>query len=287
MRSKALTLSAAVLALGLTAACGGGSDSGEAQRLLRPDQDLAVEQPRGDRLGQGDGQGVERRPLRREGHRAGDPGRQDLRGGHRCGHHRRQRAVPGLQHQPRRRAAVPEAGRPGRARRASRTARTYVEARSGDAAEQYASPDGKFYQIPWKQNPVMIFYNKDHLQEGGPRPGQAAAGQLRRLPGRQQEDRGQRRRSRGHRAGAEQRVLPVLVRLLPAVRRRVGGQADHRGRQGHLRRPGRQGRLELLGGDVRRRATPPRRSTTATPSPTRRPRWPSSARGPSRSTRTR
>jgi multiple sugar transport system substrate-binding protein len=43
----------------------------------------------------------------------------------------------------------------------------YVEARTGAAAEQYKSPDGNFYQIPWKSNPVMIFYNKDILQKAG------------------------------------------------------------------------------------------------------------------------
>lgn len=43
----------------------------------------------------------------------------------------------------------------------------YIEERSGDAAEQYQSPDGKYYQIPWKQNPVMIFYNKDVFKKAG------------------------------------------------------------------------------------------------------------------------
>ncbi|CUR60764.1 Extracellular solute-binding protein family 1 [metagenome] len=43
----------------------------------------------------------------------------------------------------------------------------YVESRSGDVADQYTSPDGKFYQIPWKSNPVMIFYNKDLLKKAG------------------------------------------------------------------------------------------------------------------------
>ena len=43
----------------------------------------------------------------------------------------------------------------------------YIEQRSGDAADQYTSPDGKFYQIPWKQNPVMIFYNKDLFEKAG------------------------------------------------------------------------------------------------------------------------
>ena len=46
----------------------------------------------------------------------------------------------------------------------------YVESRSGDVADQYKSPDGKFYQIPWKSNPVMIFYNKDLLKKAGVDP---------------------------------------------------------------------------------------------------------------------
>jgi multiple sugar transport system substrate-binding protein len=46
----------------------------------------------------------------------------------------------------------------------------YIEARSGDTAEQYKSPDGKYYQMPWKSNPVMIFYNKDLLKEAGVDP---------------------------------------------------------------------------------------------------------------------
>jgi multiple sugar transport system substrate-binding protein len=45
--------------------------------------------------------------------------------------------------------------------------KAYVEARTGAAAEQYKSPDGKFYQIPWKSNPVMIFYNKDMMKKAG------------------------------------------------------------------------------------------------------------------------
>jgi multiple sugar transport system substrate-binding protein len=44
---------------------------------------------------------------------------------------------------------------------------TYIEARSGDAASQYKSADGDYYQMPWKQNPVMIFYNKAIFQKAG------------------------------------------------------------------------------------------------------------------------
>ncbi|GAB3576608.1 extracellular solute-binding protein [Leifsonia lichenia] len=44
---------------------------------------------------------------------------------------------------------------------------SYITARSGSAADQYKSANGDFYQMPWKQNPVMIFYNKDIFAKAG------------------------------------------------------------------------------------------------------------------------
>ena len=44
---------------------------------------------------------------------------------------------------------------------------SYIEERSGDVAQQYKSPDGKYYQLPWKSNPVMIFYNKKVFAKAG------------------------------------------------------------------------------------------------------------------------
>ncbi|MFE0631287.1 extracellular solute-binding protein [Streptomyces sp. NPDC058864] len=43
----------------------------------------------------------------------------------------------------------------------------YLEERTGERLSQYASPDGKYYQMPWKSNPVMIFYNKDLFKKAG------------------------------------------------------------------------------------------------------------------------
>jgi multiple sugar transport system substrate-binding protein len=43
----------------------------------------------------------------------------------------------------------------------------YVEARTGASASVYKSPDGLFYQLPWKTNPVMIFYNKTEFAKAG------------------------------------------------------------------------------------------------------------------------
>jgi multiple sugar transport system substrate-binding protein len=44
---------------------------------------------------------------------------------------------------------------------------SYIESRTGARAGQYKSPNGKYYQMPWKTNPVMIFYNKDVFQKAG------------------------------------------------------------------------------------------------------------------------
>ncbi|MEW1773611.1 extracellular solute-binding protein [Streptomyces sp. NPDC086777] len=43
----------------------------------------------------------------------------------------------------------------------------YLQDRVGGKLSQYASPDGKYYQMPWKSNPVMIFYNKDLFKKAG------------------------------------------------------------------------------------------------------------------------
>ena len=44
---------------------------------------------------------------------------------------------------------------------------SYIEARTGSRAAQYKSPDGKFYQLPWKANPVMIIYNRKEFAKAG------------------------------------------------------------------------------------------------------------------------
>ncbi|QNE21004.1 extracellular solute-binding protein [Kribbella qitaiheensis] len=45
--------------------------------------------------------------------------------------------------------------------------KSYIEERSGKVASQYKSTDGKYYQLPWKANPVMIFYNKKAFAKAG------------------------------------------------------------------------------------------------------------------------
>jgi multiple sugar transport system substrate-binding protein len=44
---------------------------------------------------------------------------------------------------------------------------SYINARSGSQAAGFKSSDGNFYQMPWKSNPVMIFYNKKIFAKAG------------------------------------------------------------------------------------------------------------------------
>ncbi|MEV0845715.1 extracellular solute-binding protein [Streptomyces sp. NPDC049954] len=43
----------------------------------------------------------------------------------------------------------------------------YIEKRGGALTDQYKSQDGKFYQMPWKSDPVMILYNKKIFKKAG------------------------------------------------------------------------------------------------------------------------
>ncbi len=166
MRSKLLSVSAAVLALGLTAACGGGSDSGEAQSSTGPIKVWLSNNP--DEIAWG-------KAMVKEWN-AAHPGQkvtaQEIPAG------KTSEAVIGaaitagnapclvFNTSP---AAVPQFQKQGGLVPLDdfSGAKSYIEERSGDSADQYKSPDGKFYQIPWKQNPVMIFYNKDLFKKAG------------------------------------------------------------------------------------------------------------------------
>ncbi|MCU1508788.1 MAG: sugar transporter substrate-binding protein [Glaciihabitans sp.] len=44
---------------------------------------------------------------------------------------------------------------------------SYIESRSGKVADQYKNTQGDYFQMPWKSNPVVIFYNKDMFAKAG------------------------------------------------------------------------------------------------------------------------
>jgi multiple sugar transport system substrate-binding protein len=166
MRTKMLTVSLVVLALGATAACGGGSDSGKAQSATGPIKVWLSNNPEEIAWGKAmvkewNAKHSDQKVTAQE-IPAGKTSEEVIGAAITAGN------APCLvfNTSP---AAVPQFQKQGGlvALDDFKGAKSYVEERSGDAAEQYASEDGKFYQMPWKQNPVMIFYNKALFKKAG------------------------------------------------------------------------------------------------------------------------
>src|SRR6188508_1603629 len=166
MKSKFLTTSAAVLALGLTAACGGGGDAENAQSSKGPIKVWLSNNPEEIAWGKAmvkewnaahSDQKVTAQEIP-----AGKTSEEVIGAAITAGNapclvfNTSPAAVPQFQKQG---GLVPLDDFSG--------GKSYIEDRSGEQADQYTSPDGKFYQIPWKQNPVMIFYNKDMFKKAG------------------------------------------------------------------------------------------------------------------------
>jgi multiple sugar transport system substrate-binding protein len=166
MRTKLLTTTAAVMALGLTAACGGGSGSGDAHSSTGPIKIWLSNNPEELTWGkamvkQWNAKHSDQKVTAQE-IPAGKTSEEVIGAAITAGNapcmvfNTSPAAVPQFEKQG---GLVPLDGFSG--------AKSYIEARSGASADQYKSPDGKFYQIPWKQNPVMIFYNKDLFKKAG------------------------------------------------------------------------------------------------------------------------
>lgn len=167
MRSKILPVSAAVLALGITAACGGGSGgASSAQSSTGPIKVWLSNNPEEIAWGKAMvGQWNSAHPKEKVTAQeipAGKTSEEVIGAAITAGN------APCLvfNTSP---AAVPQFEKQGGlvALDSFKRAKSYIESRSGASADQYQSPDGKFYQIPWKQNPVMIFYNKDLFKKAG------------------------------------------------------------------------------------------------------------------------
>ena len=282
-----LSLMFALASQPVEATAAGGGGGGEHGRD-RTHQDLAVEQPRGDRLGREDGRRLEHGAPRREGHRAGDPGRQVLRGGHRRGDHRRQRALPDLQHL----AGVPS--RSSRSRAAwspSTTSPTASELHRGAHRRRVPSSTSRrtasTTRCPWKSNPVMIFYNKDIFKKAGLDPENPPLATYDEFLRHQREDRvaavPPRPRSSRRRLSE---FFQSWFDFYPLFAAETGGKparsrTTRRTFDNHRRaRPV----ADFWQHDLRRGALAGTRSTTVTPSPTARPPWRSSGPGRSRST---
>ena len=163
----------------------------------------------------------------------------------------------------------------------------YVESRSGDVAEQYQSPDGKYYQIPWKSNPVMIFYNKDILKKAGIDPENP--------PLSTHEEFLATSRTIVESGAAEAAIWPAPTSeffqswfdFYPDVRRRERRPAARSRTASPPSTPTPARRSPTCGPRCTPRACRPRRRSTATPSPRASPRCRPSGRGRSRCTATR
>src|SRR6476661_3298667 len=166
MRSKILTVSAAVLALGMTAACGGGSGSSDAATATGPIKVWLSNNP--EELAWGKAMVKEwnaahpDEKVTAQEIPAGKTSEEVIGASITAGN------APCLvfDTSP---AAVPQFQKQGGLVPLDDFSKgaDYIKGRSGASADQYKSPDGKFYQIPWKQNPVMIFYNKDLFKKAG------------------------------------------------------------------------------------------------------------------------
>src|SRR4051812_49435384 len=166
MRTKVLSLSAAVLALGLTAACGGGSSDSKATSASGPIKVWLSNNPEEIAWGKAmvkDWNAAHKdQKVTAQEIPAGKTSEEGIGAAITAGN------APCLvfNTSP---AAIPQFQKQGGlvALDDFKGGKGYVESRSGDQAEQYQSPDGKYYQIPWKQNPVMVFYNKALFKKAG------------------------------------------------------------------------------------------------------------------------
>ena len=167
MRSKLLATTATVLAIGLTAACGGGSGSGsDAVSATGPIKIWMSNNPEeiswAKAMVKAWNADHPKEKVTAQEIPAGKTSEEVIGAAITAGNapclvfNTSPAAVPQFEKQG---GLVPLDSFPG--------ATKYIEDRTGSAAEQYKSPDGKYYQIPWKSNPVMIFYNKDIMKKAG------------------------------------------------------------------------------------------------------------------------
>jgi multiple sugar transport system substrate-binding protein len=166
MRSKALSITVTLLALGVTAGCGGDSGGGDAVEATGPIKVWLSNNPEeiawGEQMVKEWNADHPDEEITAQEIPAGKTSEEVIGAAITAGN------APCLvfNTSP---AAVPQFQKQGGlvALDSFDGATDYIEERSGESAEQYKSPDGSYYQIPWKQNPVMIFYNKEIFKQAG------------------------------------------------------------------------------------------------------------------------
>ena len=287
MRSKILTVSAAVLALGMTAACGGGSGSGDAASATGPIKVWLSNNPEEIAWGKAmvkewNSAHADQKVTAQE-IPAGKTSEEVIGAAITAGNapclvfNTSPAAVPQFQKQG---GLVALDGFSG--------ATDYIKARSGDSRRPVHIAGREVLPDPVEAEPGDDLLQQGPVQEGRPRPGRTR--------------RCRRTTSSSPPARRSSTAAPPTSAIAPAPSSEFFQSwfdfyplyaAESGGKQ--TIEDGKATFDDAAGQDVwnfwaqmyKRRLRPARRSTTVTRSPTRRPRWRSSARGPSRSTRTR
>ena len=285
MKRTFLSTSAAVLALGILAACGGGSDSSEAKSSTGPIKVWLSNNPEEIAWGKNmvkewNAEHSDQKITAQE-IPAGKTSEEVIGAAITAGN------APCLvfNTSP---AAVPQFQKQGGlvALDDFDGGKSYVEERSGEQADQYASPDGKFYQIPWKQNPVMIFYNKDMFKKAGLDPENPPLKTYDEFLATSKKIVDSKAAAAAIQPSPSSEFFQSWFDFYPLYAAESGGkQTIEDGKATFNDTAART--CGTSGQRCTRRATRRRRSTTVTRSRTRSPRWRSSVRGRSRSTRTR
>lgn len=172
MRTKVMTATLGVLALGMTAACGGGDGGGEAAPGAEERGPIKIwlsnnpeEIAWGEAMVQAWNAENPEEEITAQEIPAGQSSEEVIAAAITAGN------APCLVFNTSR-AAVPQFQKQGGlvALDGFEGGAAYIEERTGENAAQYQSSDGQYYQIPWKSNPVMIFYNKDLMKKAGVDP---------------------------------------------------------------------------------------------------------------------
>ena len=161
---------------------------------------------------------------------------------------------------------------------------SYIYARTGALAGMYKSPDGEFYQMPWKSNPVVIFYNKTEFAKAGistTDPPLATYSEFL-ATAKKLVSSGAAKLAIDPSPSSE--FYQSWYDFYPLYAAESGGKLlVEKGKATFDSLPAR--RWPRSGRNCTKRNWPATRPTPATPSPTAPRRWPSSGRGPSPTTR--
>ena len=131
---------------------------------------------------------------------------------------------------------------------------SYIAERSGPVADQYKAPDGGFYQLPWKSNPVMIFYNKDLFKKAGLDADNPKLSTYAEFLDAARKIKSSEAAPYAIYPAPTSQFFQTQFDFMPLYAAADQGQVDRHRRQGDVRRPGRDRGRDLLEDHLRRGA---------------------------------